>query len=79
MLYVRLVKAIYGCVKSALLWYDLFHNTLKEMGFALNSYDSCIANCTINGRQCTIAWYVDDNKISHVDPDVVTSRSALTK
>ena len=43
------------------------------MGFALNSYDSCIANCTINGKQCTIAWYVDDNKISHVDPDVVTS------
>ena len=83
-LYVRLVKAIYECVKSALLWYDLFHNTLKEMGFALNSYDSCIANCTINGKQCTIAWYVDDNKISHMDPDVVTSiieklRSALTK
>ena len=72
-LYVRLVKAIYGCVKSALLWYDLFHNTLKEMGFVLNPYDSCIANCTINGKQCTIAWYVDDNKISHVDPDVVTS------
>ena len=72
-LYVRLVKAIYGCVKSALLWYDLFHNTLKEIGFLLNPYDSCIANCTINGKQCTIAWYVDDNKISHVDPDVVTS------
>ena len=31
-LYVRLVKAIYGCVKSALLWYELFHNTLKGMG-----------------------------------------------
>jgi len=26
----------------------------------------------INGKQCTIAWYVDDNKISHVEPDVVT-------
>jgi hypothetical protein len=23
-LYVRLVKAIYGCVKSAFLWYHLF-------------------------------------------------------
>ena len=31
-LYTRLVKAIYGCVKSALLWYDLFYSHLKEMG-----------------------------------------------
>ena len=62
-LYVRLIKAIYGCVKSALLWYDLFYSQLKEMGFTLNPYDSCVANCDINGKQCTIAWYVDDMKI----------------
>ncbi|KAI2502818.1 Reverse transcriptase (RNA-dependent DNA polymerase) [Fragilaria crotonensis] len=72
-LYVRLVKAIYGCVKSLLLWYDLFYSELKDMGFVLNPYDSCIANCEIKGKQCTIAWYVDDMKISHVDPAVVTS------
>jgi len=71
-LYVRLIKAIYGCVKSALLWYDLFSTTLKDLGFVLNPYDPCIANCTIDGKQCTIAWYVDDNKVSHVDPGVVT-------
>ena len=71
-LYVRLLKALYGCVKSALLWYDLFTNSLKEMGFILNPYDPCVANCMIDGKQCTIAWYVDDNKISHVNPNVVT-------
>ena len=27
----------------------------------------------IVGKQCTIAWYVDDMKISHVDPEVVTN------
>ena len=42
------------------------------MGFEINPYDSCIANKTINERQCTIAWYVNDMKISHVDKDVVT-------
>ena len=42
------------------------------MGFVLNPYDSCVANCMIDGAQCTICWYVDDTKISHVDPDVVT-------
>jgi hypothetical protein len=72
-LYVRLVKAIYGCVKSALLWYDLFHGHLQQLGFELNPYDPCVANCVLKGKQCTIAWYVDDTKISHVDPEVVTS------
>ena len=30
-----------------------------------------MANKIINGKQCTIYWYVDDSKISHVDPKVV--------
>ena len=25
----------------------------------------------VDGKQCTVVWYVDDNKISHVDPKVV--------
>jgi len=41
------------------------------MGFTLNSYDHCIANKLINGKQCTIVWYVDNNKISHVERQVV--------
>ena len=42
------------------------------MGFELNPYDTCVANKTIDGKQCTIAWYVDNNKISHVDERDVT-------
>jgi hypothetical protein len=44
-----------------------------EWGFILNPYDWCVANKTINGTQCTVAWHVDDVKISHVDKDVVDS------
>jgi hypothetical protein len=72
-LYVKLIKAIYGCVKSALLWYELFTKSLQGMGFVLNPYDPCIANCIIEGTQCTVAWYVDDNKISHVNPPTVVT------
>jgi hypothetical protein len=71
-LYVVLKKALYGCVKSALLWYNLYRETLEDLGFVVNPYDQCVANATINGNTCTICWYVDDNKISHVDPAVVT-------
>ena len=41
------------------------------MGFVINPYDRCVANAIINGKQCTIFSYVDDNKISHVDKQVV--------
>ena len=44
-----------------------------KMGFILNPYDKCIANKEINGNTCTMAWYVDDNKISHVDNDTITA------
>ena len=31
-----------------------------------------MANKLINGKQCTIVFSVDDNKVSHKDPTVVT-------
>jgi hypothetical protein len=71
-LYLELLKALYGCVQSALLWYNLLTGTLEGMGFKLNTYDPCVANSIIHGKQCTIAWFVDDNKISHVDCGAVT-------
>ena len=71
-LYLRLHKALYGCVKAALLWYDLYSTTLVHMGYKINAYDPCVANKIIEGTQSTIVWYVDDNKISHQSYDVNT-------
>ena len=70
-LYLQIPKALYGMIESALLWYQLFLSVLTEQGFTLNPYDPCIANKMVNGKQCTIAWYVDDNMISHVEKEVV--------
>merc|ERR1740139_1190611 len=39
----------------------------------MNSYDECIVNKTVDGKQCTNVWHVDDLKISHVNESVVTS------
>ncbi len=49
-LYIQLLKALYGCVKSALLWYELFTGTLEELGFKLNPYDPCVANKSMEGN-----------------------------
>ena len=78
-LYMEILQAIYGCIESALRWYELYSETLKKEGFVINPYDRCVANKEINGKQCTIVWYVDDNKVSHVDPQVVTDVIDLMK
>ena len=71
-MYVRMNKALYGCVESALLWYETYAKVLTNMGFSINPYDKCVANKLVNGKQCTLVWYVDDNKLSHEDPKVVS-------
>ena len=38
-LYLKVLRAIYGCLESALLWYQLYSSTLQTMGFKLNDYD----------------------------------------
>ena len=67
MLYVKLTKALYGLLKSALLFYKKLRRELEEMGFEVNSYDPCVANKIVNGTQMIVCWHVDDLKISHKD------------
>ena len=76
---MEILQAIYGCIESALRWYELYSETLEKEGFIINPYDKCVANKVINGKQCTVVWYVDDNKVSHVDPLVVTDVINLMK
>jgi Reverse transcriptase (RNA-dependent DNA polymerase) len=71
-LYVRLKKALYETLQAALLFWKKLTSKLQEWGFHINSYNQCVANKTINKKQCTIIWHVDDLKISHIDPEVLS-------
>ena len=48
--------------------YNLLSTTLNGLGFLINPYYRCFENKVIYGTQCTIAWYVDENKLSHKHP-----------
>jgi hypothetical protein len=71
-LFVRLQKAFYGMLKSALLFYKKLVTYLMAQGFEVNPYDPCVVNKMINGQQMTICWHADDLKISHKDAREVT-------
>jgi hypothetical protein len=73
-LYVKLLKALYGTLQAALLfWENLSGFLVNKLGFTVNPYDPCVVNKTINGKQCTALGHVDDIKMSHVEQDVLDS------
>ena len=72
MLYVRLSKALYGLLQSALPFYRKLRSELEDFGYTVNPYDPCFANKIINDSQMTVPWHVDDLKISHKDIRKVT-------
>ncbi|KAL7531353.1 LOW QUALITY PROTEIN: hypothetical protein ACHAWF_003734 [Thalassiosira exigua] len=53
---------------------DTAHMTLRGTlaKLMLNPYDPHVANKTASGSQLTVTWHVDDLKISHKNPNVIT-------
>ena len=53
-LYVKLKKALYRCLKSALLFYEKLRGDLEGIGFKINPYDPCDENAVVKGQQMTV-------------------------
>jgi hypothetical protein len=69
---VRLDKALYGCVESALMWHKHLTATLKEIGFTQNEIDPCLYNMRNgNGQQCTAVAHVDDLLVTCEDENTI--------
>jgi hypothetical protein len=64
-IYVEVLKAIYGMLEAALLWYKTFRKDLEDNGFIFNLYNPCVANNKVQGLQQTIVFHVDNLKSSH--------------
>jgi Reverse transcriptase (RNA-dependent DNA polymerase) len=69
-IYVQLIKALYGTLQAALLFYKKLRKDLEAIGFKVNQYDPCVANRLVNGTQQTVTWHVDDLKSSHKEAKV---------
>jgi hypothetical protein len=69
-LYVVMLKALYGMLQSSLLYYKKICRDIEQIGFEVNPYDPCVANRMVEGKHHTITWHVDDVKSSHVNKKV---------
>ena len=54
------MKALYGCVQSAKLWYNKLTSVLKKLGFVANEVDPCVLNAHRDGHTITVVIFVDD-------------------
>jgi hypothetical protein len=70
-LYLELLRALYGMIKSPLLFYRKLRKDLESKGFKINPYDCCVANKIVNGKQLTVLFHVDDLKVSHKETKTV--------
>ena len=44
---------------------------------SMNRYDPCVTNKVIDGTQMTVAWHVDDLKVSHKKLSAIREFAAL--
>ena len=72
MLYVRISKALYGMLRSAILFYKRLRSDLEDWGIKVNPNDNCFTNNMVDGTKMAMCWHVDDLKISHRDEEMVT-------
>jgi hypothetical protein len=70
-MYVELLKALYGTLRAARLFWEKLSSKLIEWGFERNPYDPCVMNKIVNGKQVTVGWHVDDILTLHVEKIVV--------
>ena len=76
---MQCLKAVYGTMVAALLYYKKFVKSLMKQGYKINPYDGCMADKVVKGKQVTICFHIDDCKISHKSSAVIDNTSALLR
>ena len=68
---MELDKALYGCVESAKLWFELLKSSLEAAGYTANPSEPCVFNKVKDGVQVTCVIYVDDLFITSVSRELI--------
>ena len=67
LLYVEVIRALYGMLVTYLIWYNKLCSDLEDIGFEFNPYDPFVDKRMVNDKQYTIIFHVDDLLSSYID------------
>ena len=70
-LYSRLIKAVYGTLLGAIIFYNKVSKYLTNHGFVQNEYNMCTFNKMVNSEQIMVQFHVDDLKVSHKEQSIL--------
>ena len=70
---MELQKATYGLLRSAPLFDLKLETYLKNNGFFINIYYTCVENKPVKGEAIPVVWHVDSLNIFHRYPFEVTN------
>ena len=71
-IYLKILKDLYGLLRSALLFYRKLVKDLHKYRLKMNPYDPYFFNGIKNGKQLTVTFHVKNLKVSHMDPFEIT-------
>ena len=72
-LIVELDRALYGCIESALLWYQELSGFLAHHGFKPNPYDPCVMNRKCKAGLATLGLSVNDILFTCSNPTLAST------
>ena len=49
-IYVKMVKALYGMMQASMWYYKKFRSDIEGIGYTVNPYDPCVANKVIKRK-----------------------------
>ena len=70
-MYRKLNKTVYGTLLGAILFYKKLATQLHDWDYIMNPYNACIFNKTVNGKQITMKFFIDDLHISCKDMEEI--------
>ena len=70
-LYGPLIKAVYGTLLRAIIFYNKPSKHLIDHSFMQNKYNMCTLNEIVNDEQITIQLHVNGLKVSHKNQAVL--------
>ena len=66
-LFVVVLRNMYGMLVKYLLWYKMFHSDLEYIGLEFNPYNPFPPNRMVNKKQHTLRFHVYELMILHID------------
>jgi hypothetical protein len=78
-IFLKLKKALYGCVQASMLWYERLRAVLEGAGLKAHPYDKCYYTGSLNGSVIHVLFHIDDLLMTSKDTKALDDLVSIMK